>query len=65
MDSITSLWLFDAFVVGMLGWFYYYFYSMFHAIADMNDQLIAMLRKTEAKEHEEGQTKLTDFTEEE
>ncbi len=64
MDSTTSLWLFDAFVIGMLGWFYYYFYSMFHAIADVNDKLISMLNKTEKKE-DEGQMKLTDFTEEE
>jgi len=39
---------------------------MFNAIADMNDQLIiAMFQKTEAEGHEEGQTKLSDFIEEE
>jgi hypothetical protein len=65
MNSITSLWLFDAFVVCMLGWFYFYFYSMFHAIADVNDKLIAMLHKTEAKDNEDGQMKLSDFIEEE
>jgi hypothetical protein len=37
---------------------------MFHAIADVNDKLIAMLHRTEEKE-DEGQMKLTDFTEEE
>ena len=65
MDSTTSLWLFDAFVVGMLGWFYFYFYSMFHAIADVNDKLIAMINRTDDKRDDEGQMKLTDFTEEE
>ena len=65
MDGTTSLWLFNVFVVGMLAWFYYYFYTMFYAIADMNDQIIAMLQKTEAEGHEEGQTKLSDFIEEE
>lgn len=64
MDSTTSLWLFNAFFVGTLGWFFFYFYSMFHAIADVNDKLIAMLHRTEDKE-DEGQMKLTDFTEEE
>ena len=65
MDSTTSLWLFDAFVVGMLGWFYFYFYSMFHAIADVNDKLIAMINRTDDEGDDEGQMKLTDFTEEE
>jgi len=65
MDSTTSLWLFDAFVVGMLGWFYFYFYSMFHAIVDVNDKLIAKINRTDDKRDDEGQMKLTDFTEEE
>jgi len=38
---------------------------MFHAIADVNDKLIAMLHKTEAKDNEDGQMKLSDFIEEE
>jgi hypothetical protein len=38
---------------------------MFHAIADVNDKLIAMIHRTEDRDNDEGQMKLTDFTEEE
>ena len=65
MEGTTPLWIFDAFLVGMIGWLYFYFYSLFNAIADVNDKLISMLQRTEDKEHEEGQMKLSDFIEEE
>lgn len=64
MEHTTSLWLFNLFTIVMLGWLFFYFYSMFHAIADLNDSLIAIIQKAEDKEDMEGQTKLSDFIEE-
>jgi hypothetical protein len=64
MESTTSLWLFNLFIVGMFGWFYFYFHSMFNAVADLNDELISIINGKKPQE-DEGQTALTDFFPEE
>ena len=66
MDETTSLWIFNVFVIGALGWFYYYFYTMFNAIADLNDDLISIINGKRPQE-DKGQKTLTEFfpTEEE
>jgi len=61
----TSLWLFNVFVIFMFGWFYFYFYSMFVALADINEDLISLVHKKTNNGEVEGQTKLSDFIEEE
>ena len=63
MDGITSLWLFNIFVVGMMAWLYYYFWSMFHAIAEMNDTLIEIIGVKKSPEEDEMQQKLDKFGE--
>ena len=69
MDNF-ELWAFDVFLVGSMVWFYYYFYSMFNAIADINDRLITMWNKkmqedeVEVIEPDDGQLRLVIFEEE-
>ncbi len=69
MDNF-ELWAFDVFLVGSMVWFYYYFYSMFNAIADLNDRLITMWSKkmeedeVEVIESDDGQLRLVIFEEE-
>ncbi len=69
MDNL-ELWAFDVFLVGSMVWFYYYFYSMFNAIADINDRLITMWNKkmqedeVEVIEPDDGQLRLVIFEEE-
>jgi len=66
MEATTTLWIFNAFIVGVLGWFYFYFYTMFSAIADLNDELISIINNGKNTPKDEGQTTLDDyFTEEE
>ena len=64
MEPATSLWLFNVFVIAAFGWFFFYFYSMFHAIADLNDDLISLLGLKKPLE-DEGQMTLTEFFPEE
>jgi len=69
MDNF-ELWAFDVFLVGSMVWFYYYFYSMFNAIADLNDRLITMWSKkmeedeVEVIASDDGQLRLAIFEEE-
>ena len=68
MDNF-ELWAFDVFLVGSMVWFYYYFYSMFNAIADLNDRLITMWNKkmedeVQVIEPDEGQLRLVILEEE-
>tara|TARA_B100000745_G_C19891307_1_gene298084 strand:- start:103 stop:312 length:210 start_codon:yes stop_codon:yes gene_type:complete len=69
MDNL-ELWAFDVFLVGSMVWFYYYFYSMFNAIADLNDRLITMWNKkmeedeVQVIEPDEGQLRLVILEEE-
>jgi len=68
MDNL-ELWAFNVLLVGSMVWFYYYFYSMFNAIADINDRLITMWNKkmedeVEVIEPDEGQLRLVIFEEE-
>ena len=58
MDGITSLWMFNIFVVGMMVWLYYYFWSMFHAVAEMNDTLIGIIGVKQSPEEDDMQQKL-------
>ena len=52
MDATTPLWAFNVFVILMLGWLYHYFWTMFNAIADMNDKLISIINGEETQEDE-------------
>lgn len=66
MEGTTSLWIINGFIVVALCWFYLYFYTMFEAIAKLNDDLITIIKNGEEKPNHEGQTTLDDyFTEEE
>ena len=69
MDNL-ELWSFNVFLVGMMVWLYFYFYSLFNAVADMNDRLISMWNEkmntdeVEVSTEEMGQTQLDIFEEE-
>lgn len=69
MDNF-ELWSFNVFLVASMVWFYYYFYSMFNAIADLNDRLITMWSKkmeedeVEVIESDDGQLRLVILEEE-
>jgi hypothetical protein len=65
MDITVSLFFFDIFLLVGMCWFYFWFYSMFSALADMNDELIALVHKKGKDSEDVGQTKLSDFIEEE
>jgi len=65
MEGTTPLWAFNVFVMGLFVWFYYYFYSMFNAIADLNDSLIGLMMKSNDLQEDEAQTTLTEFFPEE
>ena len=68
--TILNYGLSNVFLVGSMVWFYYYFYSMFNAIADLNDRLITMWNKkmeedeVQVIEPDEGQLRLVIFEEE-
>ena len=64
-----ELWFFNVFLVGRMVWLYFYFYSLFNAVADMNDRLISMWNEKMNKDEvevsiETGQTQLDIFEEE-
>ena len=65
MEGTTPLWAFNVFVMVLFVWFYYYFYSMFNAIADLNDSLIGLMTKSNDLQEDEAQTTLTEFFPEE
>ncbi len=68
MDNL-EIWSFNVFLVAMMVWLYYYFYSLFNAVADMNDRLISMWNEKmgadEGQIPEVGQVRLEEFMGEE
>ena len=65
MEGTTPLWAFNVFIILLLGWFYHYFYSMFNAVADLNDTLIGLMNKSNEVQKDRGQTTLDEFLPEE
>jgi len=65
-----ELWSFNVFIIGLMAWLYFYFYTLFNAVLEMNDRLIEMWNekmKEDAVEvitAEKGQTQLVIFEEE-
>jgi len=62
-----EIWTFNVFLVASMVWMYHYFFSLFNAVADVNDRLISMWKEKMSEEEvlESGQVKLEEFMGEE
>ena len=58
MDFLTSQLAFNIFIMVLLGWFYFYFFTMIKAVLDFNEDLINHINVVENTETDEMQTKL-------
>jgi Na+/H+ antiporter NhaC len=58
MDFLTSQLAFNIFIMVLLGWFYFYFFTMIKAVLDFNEDLINHINGVENTETDEMQTKL-------
>ena len=58
MDFLTSQLAFNIFIMVLLGWFYFYFFTMIKAVLDFNEDLINHINGVENTENDEMQTKL-------
>jgi len=66
MDATTPLWAFNVSLILLLGWLYHYFWTMFNAIAHLNDSLIGLMTKSnDRQEEDKSQTTLNEFFPEE
>ena len=58
MDFLTSQLAFNIFIMVLLGWFYFYFFTMIKAVLDFNEDLINHINGVENTETDEMQMKL-------
>ena len=65
MDFNSAMVAFDIFLLGLLAWFYYYFYTMVSAVLAVNDKLISKIYGTQTAQEDEMQMKLDTWLSEE
>ena len=65
MDFNSAMVAFDIFLLGLLAWFYYYFYTMVSAVLAVNDKLISNIYGTQTAQEDEMQMKLDTWLSEE